>query len=411
MDSVQQVAGALRKLATGLALFALAACGTREVPSSGDASSNDAGSSSDAGVRDGGVEADAGPVIDGGPVVTVGGVPGGRAGVGATIAGCQIFPNDNAWNVEVDGPAVRVIHTYDAHLPQTTRLHPDFGDYTNDHYGIPFNVVGAGQADVETTFTLYANENDPGPGGWVGANPVTTQSHRGVTAYPFFVGMHIEGAPAPGGMPGSLPGDQHGLVLKQGASGCQSYEAWNCAGTTSPSFFCANGAVFDLTSNARRPAGWTSGDLAGMSILAGLVRFSEVQAGTVTHAIRVTFNSTQSGYIPPASHAVNPGSGSAAGSLGSSYPPMGLRLRLKAGVSISQYAPASRAILAAMKKYGLIVADIGSDWYFQGDSDDGWATPVAGGDTLIDQINGDFRQITGADFEAIDTGSPVATGL
>jgi hypothetical protein len=340
----------------------------------------------------------------------VGGIPGAEVGVGTTIAGCMIFPNDNPWNVAIDGPNVQVVHTYDTELVPDRGLHPDFGDWTNDHYGIPFNVVDAGQPDTPMTFSLYADESDPGPGGWVGANPVATGASTGMTAYPFFLGMHIEGDPPTGGTPGSLPGDQHGIVLQQGAAGCVSYEAWNCVVPTTASFDCANGATFDLTSDALRTPGWTSGDLAGLSILAGIVRIAEVQAGAVTHAIRMTFNNTQSGYIPPATHAVSPGSG--AGPLGSAYPPMGLRLRLKASVDTSGYSAPSQVIMAAMKKYGLIVADIGSDWYFQGDSDDGWAAMAPDGqDTYIDEVVGDFGKLKGSDFEAVFSGNPVSTGL
>jgi hypothetical protein len=333
---------------------------------------------------------------------SAGGVPGGQAGPGTTISGCEIFPSDNAWNVAIDGPDVQVIHTYDSKLPQGTSLHPDFGDYTMVHYGIPYNVVDAGQPDEPTTFNQFANQSDHGPGGWVGTNPVTANASTGTTAYPFFAGMHIEGDPAAG----TLKGDQHGIVLQQRATGCTSYEAWSCVVSASPPFVCANGAIFDLTSNKLRPAGWTSGDAAGLSILAGIVKFSEVQSGTVTHAIRVTFNETQLGYIPPATHA----SGSDA--LGSASPPMGLRIRLKSSVATSSYTTASQTIMAAMKKYGLMVADIGSDWYFQGDSDDRWDNMAPDGqDTLIDEITGDFGNLTGSDFEVVYTGDPVATGL
>jgi len=301
---------------------------------------------------------------------------------------------------------VQVIHTYDAQLPMGTHLHPDWGDYTTNGYGIPFSVVPSTQADLEVDFSASAQESDPGPGGWIGTNPVTSNSNSGATKYPFFVGMKIEGHPAAGGTPGNLPGDQHGLVLQQGTSGCASYEAWNCAVVSSPPFPCANGAVFDLTSDKLRPAGWTSGDAAGLSILAGLVRLAEVQAGSVNHAIRLTFNHTMNGYIPPATHAAS------SNSLSSGYPPMGLRLRLKASVATSNYTAASQVIMAALKKYGFIVADNGSDWYFQGDSDDGWdATAPDGKDTLINEISGDFANLHGSDFEAIYSGDPVNTGL
>lgn len=379
-----------------MGVFAWLACAT---VNGACGSSSNGGKGSDSGTMPGSDGAGSG-----GP--TVGGVPGGVAGPGTTVQGCTIFPADNAWNVAVDGPAVQVIHTYDSELPQSAVPHPDFGGYTTDTGGIPFNTVPSTQADETIDFTLYASNSDPGPNGWVGQNPVTSGSAMGVTAYPFFVGMKIEGDPSPGGTPGSLPGDQHGLVLQQGSSGCKSYEAWNCAVVSSPPFQCANGAVFDLTSSTLRPDGFTSGDAAGLSILAGLVRLSEVQAGEVTHAIRVTFNNTQNGYIPPATHAASNNA------LGSAYPPMGLRLRLKASVPTASYTKASQVIMAGMKKYGLIVADNGSDWYFQGDSDDGWtATAPDGQDTIIDEVVGDFHNLTGADFEAVYTGEPVATGL
>jgi hypothetical protein len=381
---------------------------------SGNASGGSGGSGAgagDSGIESGGSGAgagDSGTESGGGGTgaPSVGGVPGGKAGVGARIGSCSIFPSDNPWNVQIDGPDVEVIHTYDTGLPQGTSLHPDWGDYSTNHYGIPYNPVDAGQPDLSTVFSVSANQSDPGPGGWVDGNPVTSGASTGTTAYPFFIGMKVEGDPPAGGTPGSLPGDQHALVLEPGASGCMSYEAWNCVVVSSPPFSCANGAVFDLTSNALRPAGWTSADAAGLSILAGLVRLAEVKAGSVNHAIRVTFNSTQQGYIPPATHAAS------SNPLGSAYPPMGLRLRLKASVPTSSYIQPSQVIMAAMKKYGLIVADNGSDWYFQGDSDDGWdAMAPDGQDTLIDEISGDFHGLTGADFEAVFTGDPVNTGL
>jgi hypothetical protein len=297
-------------------------------------------------------------------------------------------------------------------LQQGTKLHPDYGDFNPDGYGIPVNVVPATQADLSTEFLLYASESDPGPGGWVGTNPVTSNSAMGDTLWPFFVGMKIEGNPpactgAACGTPGNLPGDQHGIVLQQGANGCTLYEAWNCIYAYGTPFQCANGAVFDLTSNKSRTLGWTSADAAGLPIMPGLVKLSEVQAGLITHAIRITFNNTQSGYIPPATHA--------AGSqpLGGSYPPMGLRLRLKSSVSLTAYkGRASLPIMTAMQTYGLIIADNGSDWYFQGDSNDHWNDNAADGlDSYIGECITDFGKLTGADFEAVYTGDPIATGL
>jgi hypothetical protein len=364
-------------------------------PDSGAASTPDSGATSAA-------DSGGGTTSSG----SVGGIPGGQVGAGTTLAGCQIFPNDNPWNVEIDGPDVEVVHTYDANLAQGTALHADIGGQTSNNGGVPYNVVPASQADLTTIFSLYASESDPGPDGWIGTNPNTTGADTGTTAYPFFAGMEIEGDPSPGGTPGNLPGDQHGIVLQQGESGCAAYEAWNCVVTASAPFQCANGAVFDLASNALRPAGWTSADAAGLSVLAGLVKLSEVEAGVITHAIRVTFDTTQNGYIAPATHA--------AGSepLGSAYPPMGLRLRLKASVDTSSFTAGSQVIAAAMKKYGVIIADNGSNWYFTGESNDAWnGTAPDGQDTLIDEVVGDFRKLSGGDFEAVYSGEPSGAGL
>jgi hypothetical protein len=323
--------------------------------------------------------------------------------------GCQIFPADNPWNTMIDGPGVELNHAYDANIPQSTHLHPDFGGWSNG-YGIPFSVVPATQALQDTQFTQYADESDPGPMGWIGANPVNVGAGMGETMYPFFTGQHIEGNPKmAGGTPGNLPGDQHAIALQQGASGCHLYEAWNCVSGSngsfgSPPFQCANGAVFDLTSNALRPLGWTSGDAAGLPIFAGLVRISDVKAGAITHAIRVTFNNIANDYILPAVHA--------AGSKALPNPPMGLRLRLKSSFDISKFHAESKVIATAMQKYGVMIADIGSDWYFSGDSDDGWnAMASDGADTIIDEIAGDFGGVSGSDFEAIQSGKAQNTGL
>jgi hypothetical protein len=366
---------------------------------SGGSSGGSGGSSGGSGGSSGSGSSSGSTVTDGG----VGGVPGGVAGPGTTVSGCEIFPPDNPWNTMIDGPNVELNHAYDSNIPQGTSLHPDFGGWTQG-YGIPFSVVPATQALQDISFTQYADESDPGPMGWIGTNPVTAQINMGETMYPFFTGMHIEGNPAPGGTPGSLPGDQHGIVLQQGSSGCTLYEAWNCVVVSSPPFECANGAVFDTTSNALRTLGWTSADAAGLSIFAGLVRIADVKAGAINHAIRVTFNHIAKAYILPATHA--------AGNDPLSDPPMGLRLRLKSSVDISSYHVESKVIMTAMKTYGLMIADIGSDWYFQGDSDDGWnGMAQDGADTIMDELIGDFGNLHGSDFEAIDSGKAITTGL
>jgi hypothetical protein len=335
--------------------------------------------------------ADAGPA----PGVVAGMVPG----PGTVVAECQIFPADNAWNVDVSSSSIPTTSSYTG-LPQGTHLHPDLGGWaTSGPYGIPFNVVPSGQPDVSITFNQYASESDPGPGGWAMAPDA---GGDGVTAYPIPNGAKIEGNPPQG----QTPGDDHLLVLQQNAScgaACTLWETWATVGGSAPPWTAANGALWDLGSNTLRPAGWTSADAAGLSVFAGLLKLAEVKAGTVTHAIRVTFNSTQKGYVAPATHSA----GSSA--LGSSDPPMGLRLRLKASFDTSSFSGPGKIVAQGMKTYGLIVADNGSDWYFQGDSDDGW-NDMDVTDTYVGELLTDFDKVTGADFDVLETGAPTNTG-
>jgi hypothetical protein len=301
--------------------------------------------------------------------------PGNDAGVtvggsAPVIGGCAIFPADNPWNTRIDDTTAFAVHpmwaTYQASMNLSRHMHPDWGDWSSDHYGIPWQVVPASQAGVPMTF-MYADQSDPGP-------------------YPFPANALVEGGAGSGG-------DMHVLVVQQGS--CRLYETWSST-YTGPGWDCGSGALFDLTSDKLRPDGWTSGDAAGLPILPGLVKVSEVLAGKVEHAIRFTMNSTQQGYIHPAVHA--------AGKADSTLPPMGLRLRLKASFDTSAFSGPSLVIMTALKQYGLILADNGSDWYFQGDSDDAW-TP------LMDQLLTDFGKVTGGDFEAVDTGPISTAGL
>jgi hypothetical protein len=320
-----------------------------------------------------------------------------KPGPGTFIDGCQIFPADNAWNVDVSSSSLPTTTAYA--LPQSTTLHPDFGGWTSTGpYGIPYNPVPHDQALATINFTQYANESDPGPSGWSGAAPT---GKTGSTAYPIPDSAKIEGGPAAG----KKNGDDHLLVLQQGAAcnqACTLWETWATVGGTLAPWSAANGAEWDLASNKLRPAGWTSGDAAGLSVFAGLVKISEIMAGTVTHAIRVTFNSVQYGYIAPASHCV--------GTMGATTsPPMGLRLRLKSTFNTSGFSGPGKTVATAMKTYGLIVADIGTDWYFQGDSDNGWdQNDPNGKDTYVGELITDFGNVSGADFEVINTG-PVTT--
>jgi hypothetical protein len=286
------------------------------------------------------------------------------------IGGCPIFPADNPWNTRIDDPTKFPVSaqwaTYQGTMNVTKHLHPDWGDWSTDHYGIPWQVVPGSQAGVPMTFK-YADQSDPGP-------------------YPFPPDAKVEGGAGSGG-------DMHVLVVQQGA--CTLYETWSST-YSNPGWSCGSGAKFDLGSNALRPDGWTSADAAGLPVFPGLVKVSEVQAGAVKHAIRFTMNSTQQGYIHPATHA--------AGKADATLPPMGLRLRLKASFDTSPFSGPTLVILTALKQYGLILADNGSDWYFSGDSDDAW-TP------MMDQLVSDFGKVLGSDFEAVDTGPISTAGL
>ena len=201
---------------------------------------------------------------------------GGTAAV-PTIGGCQMFPADNPWNTRVDDTTAYPVHpqsaTYMANMSPGTHLHPDWGDWSTDQYGIPWQVVPATQAMVPMTFDS-ADESDPGP-------------------YPFPANAMVEGGANSGG-------DMHILVVQQGA--CQLYETWDTT-YAGPGWNAGSGAKFDLTSNTLRPDGWTSADAAGLPILPGLVKVSEVNAGAINHAIRFTVANTQQGYIHPATHA------------------------------------------------------------------------------------------------------------
>jgi hypothetical protein len=301
------------------------------------------------------------------PLLDAGVQVGGPAPV---IGGCSIFPADNPWNTRIDDTTKFPVHpqwsAYQGTMNLTKGLHPDWGDWSMDQYGIPWQVVPASQAGVPMSFQ-YAGESDPGP-------------------YPFPSNARVEGGAGSGG-------DMHVLVIQEGS--CQLYETWDSS-YTGPGWSCGSGAKFDLGSDTLRPDGWTSADAAGLPILPGLVKVSEVTAGQVDHAIRFTMNSTQQAYIHPAVHA--------AGKADATLPPMGLRLRLKASFDTSSFSGPSLVVMTALKQYGLILADNGSDWYFQGDSDDAWIP-------LMCQLLNDFDMVHGSDFEAVDTGPISTAGL
>jgi hypothetical protein len=306
--------------------------------------------------KDGGAAGSGGDAASGGPAPVIG--------------GCEIFPPNNPWNTRIDDPSAYPVHpssaTYLANMNTSQHLHPDWGDWSTDHYGIPWQTVPATQATVPMTFH-YVDESDPGP-------------------YPIPANALVEGGSNSGG-------DMHVLVVQEGT--CELYETGGMT-YVGPGWNAGAGAKFNLKSNALRHDGWTSADAAGLAILPGLVKLSEVQAGAIHHALRFTVNSTQEAYIHPATHA--------AGAKNTSLPPMGLRLRLKASFDTSKFKGPSVVILTAMKQYGVILADNGSDWYVSGDSNDGWTN-------LMDQLLADFDKVTGNDFEAVYTGPLSTAGL
>lgn len=266
-------------------------------------------------------------------------------------AACPLFPSTNVWNTRVDGlPLAANSATLVATIGATAPLHPDFGSYAG--YGIPYNIVGRSTATSAVSFD-YVDESDAGP-------------------YPIPASPRIE-----------VGSDRHLLMWDTDA--CRLYELY-AAVKTSSGWHAGSGAIWDLRSNALRPDGWTSADAAGLPILPGLVRYDEVRAGAIRHAIRFTAPETRSSHIYPARHDAGDG-------LSASLPPMGTRLRLKASFDVSGFPPQARVILTAMKQYGIILADNGSPWYFQGASDPRFSD---------DQLN-ELKSLTGSDFEVVDT--------
>ncbi len=288
--------------------------------------------------------------------------PGGDPGLGPNVPlnGWRPFPDDNPWNTPVDGSPVdpnsaKIIASIGLDDP----LHPDFG--TEPTYGIPYIVVTGSTPTVAVSFD-YADESDPGP-------------------YPIPGNAPIEGG-------SNSSGDRHILVIDRDNK--MLYELFD-AHPGSSGWTAGSGAIFDLQSNALRPAGWTSADAAGLPIFPGLVRYDEVAAGDIRHAIRFTVRRSRKAYLPPARHW-------ASSSINDSLPPMGMRVRLNAGFDISGFPPQAQVILRAFKKYGMIMADNGSDWFFSGTSDPNWDD---------DQLN-TLKQLRGRDFEVVQMG-PLVT--
>ena len=271
-----------------------------------------------------------------------------------------MFPADSIWHANVSALPVHPRSAqWLSHMQASTRsLHPDFGPSGGVPYGIPFTVVAGSHAKVPVTFD-YASESDRVP-------------------YPLGPDTLIEGGAGSGG-------DMHALVVD--ASTCRLYETWDTRQSGS-AWLAGSGATWDLHSDALRTAGWTSADAAGLAILPGLLRYDEVLAGNVDHAIRVTTNVSDRSYLWPARHQ--------AGSVSDpTYPPMGAWFRLKAGYSTVGLSAQTITVINAMKNHGLVLADNGSPWYFQGTADNRWP----------DQVISELKRIPASAFEAVDVSS------
>lgn len=279
----------------------------------------------------------------------------GEPGPGTRLAGCPVFPASNPWNRDISKARRHPLSDrYIASIGRRTTLHADFGSGRYGDYGIPFRVVGPAEKRIPVLFTAFGSESDRGP-------------------YPIPLDSRIEGG-----------SDDHVIAVQRGS--CRLFELYR-ARRGNGRWRADSGAVFNLRSNRLRPAGWTSADAAGLPIMPGLARADEADRGRITHALRVTVSATQRGYIHPARHF-------ASDSGNRSLPPMGLRLRLKAGYPTGRFSGQALAIIRALKKYGLIVADNGTDMFISGTPDRRW------NDDVLDQL----KSVPAGAFEAVMSG-------
>ncbi|HNT86010.1 MAG TPA: hypothetical protein PKN51_12740 [Ottowia sp.] len=297
---------------------------------------------------------------------TYGDLRAAALGVGASLNGALPFPADNAWNTDISArPVDPNSDALIASIGLDRGLHPDFGAglYQGQPIGIPYVVVPGTQPRVAVQFTDYGDESDPGP-------------------YPIPPDAPIEGGPA-------SSGDRHVIVIDRDAG--RLYEMGNSYPQADGSWRASGGAVFHLDSNAVRPTaqpGWTSADAAGLPIFPGLVRYDEAALGPggIRHALRFTVSRTRRAYVPPATHW-------ASSNTSADLPPMGMRVRLKASYVIpAGFSAETRAILTALKTYGMLVADNGSNWYLSGAPDARWNN-----DRLVSELG----QVAGRHFEVV----------
>ncbi len=322
----------------------------------------------DAGSADGGTTEAPGTGGTATPSTTFADLGPAALGPGADLNGAQPFTRDNLWNRVISGEAPDPDSaTILASIGLETGLHPDFGSglWLGAPIGIPYVVVSSAQPQVSIDFTDYGDESDPGP-------------------YPIPPDAPIEGQPADGS---AFGGDRHVLVIDRDAN--RLYELFNAHPLPDGSWQASSGAVFHLDGGVARPGaqpGWTSADAAGLPIFPGLVRYDEASRGQIHHALRFTVSRTRRAYVPPATHW-------AASTDDITLPPMGMRVRLKASFPIPPgFGTESRAILQAMKTYGMFVADNGSNWYVSGAPDPRWDN---------DRLNAELGSVRGSDFEVV----------
>jgi hypothetical protein len=280
---------------------------------------------------------------------STGGSGGASAGCGCTprVGSCNVFPSDDHWNRDVSSAAVDRQWTDRVHaLVGNMNIHPDYGVDGSTLYGIPINVVPANQPAVPIFFDWYEDESDPGPYPFPGPSQIAIEGQN----------------------PMECEGDCHVLVVQEGS--CTLYEGYACE-HQNDGWHCGNGAKWDLTraSYGQRPEGWTSADAAGLPIMPGLVRYAEVRAGAIHHAIRFTVPCTRPSYVAPGTHYAVP---SGCSENDPNAPPMGIRMRLRGDFDDSAFPASARVVTTAMKRYGMILADNGSSFYFQGDANPGW---------------------------------------
>jgi len=289
-------------------------------------------------------------------------IPGPASATTSTaprLGKCSVFPTDNWWNRDISTMPVHARSSqWLSHMSTDRNLHPDFGPSYGDgpNYGIPITIVGGSHQKVPVSFT-YAAESDR-------------------VRYPFGRDTRIEGGRNSGG-------DMHAIVVDN--STCRLYETWNTR-VRNGGWVAGSGATWSLKSNSLRREGWTSADAAGLPILPGLLRWNEVKAGRIGHAIRFTTDVTSRRHLWPAKH-------DAGSQDGLDYPPMGARFRLKASYPLTGYGRFARRIVMAMKRYGLVLADNGSPWFFQGEQNAQWPA------SMVEQL----KRIPASQFQAVDT--------